>query len=496
MKTLIIIPLLLLALQLTYSQEAILEWAVRFSDGPQKNNYAECMAVDSMGNVFIAGRDSEIPRGFSVIKFSPSGQFLWRSRFSGGNNIGITPRDMTIDLQGNVYVGASDNRFVILKFSPSGVRQWVKIHDGGGATDIEGIYLADNNKLIVSGSTPLNTGGGGVRPGVRTMCLNTATGDSIWSRALVFHSPHFTFAEALDKTNITGDWYRSLFRAIITISYDINGNLKWWQTFPDSTAEHRNNYGQDITTDRNGNVYVAGQLVYSNEPYKAEVLKYDSLGNLKWQRIFNGKGYTFGYPIEIKTDPWGNVILCNLASSSTGDGDYIVQKYSPNGELLWWRAYNGPSNLADYPYGMSIDKQGSVYVTGTIKDQDYPPRQRIATVKYDKDGNLKWVKHYYPVFYPDSTGNPIPYAGVIVDQNLNVYVGGVIWRMHNGGGFPDALVLKYSQPIGIEPISTEIPGRFSLEQNYPNPFNPITKIKFSVPENAFIKLIIYDVIGK
>ena len=30
-------------------------------------------------------------------------------------------------------------------------------------------------------------------------------------------------------------------------------------------------------------------------------------------------------------------------------------------------------------------------------------------------------------------------------------------------------------PIGIQPISTEIPAVFALYQNYPNPFNPVTK---------------------
>jgi hypothetical protein len=54
-------------------------------------------------------------------------------------------------------------------------------------------------------------------------------------------------------------------------------------------------------------------------------------------------------------------------------------------------------------------------------------------------------------------------------------------------------------PIGIQPISTEIPQTFALFQNYPNPFNPTTKIKFDIPlrngrDRSLLK--IYDVLGR
>ena len=50
--------------------------------------------------------------------------------------------------------------------------------------------------------------------------------------------------------------------------------------------------------------------------------------------------------------------------------------------------------------------------------------------------------------------------------------------------------------IGVTPISNSVPDRFSLSQNYPNPFNPVTNIQFEVPKAGFVRISVFDALGR
>lgn len=47
----------------------------------------------------------------------------------------------------------------------------------------------------------------------------------------------------------------------------------------------------------------------------------------------------------------------------------------------------------------------------------------------------------------------------------------------------------------VEEKTENIPSEFALSQNYPNPFNPSTTIKYSLPKEEKVRIVIYDMLG-
>jgi len=120
---------------------------------------------------------------------------------------------------------------------------------------------------------------------------------------------------------------------------------------------------------------------------------------------------------------------------------------------------------------------------------------------YDCNSNPKWLSAFNnSSIVPDSTY----YVHHKIDLKSKFAAGDQIllrFRLFSdealtGWGWAIDNLKIQEGAVGVEKEGNTLPKQFALMQNYPNPFNPSTSIKFQLPKAEYVKLEIYDSIGR
>jgi uncharacterized delta-60 repeat protein len=266
-----------------------------------------------------------------------------------------------------------------------------------------------------------------------------------------------------------------------TIKYNSAGVQQWASRYdgPGNGADEAYSLAVDVL----GNIYVTGESSGIGTDFDYATIKYNSAGVSQWVARYDaGNGADIAYSLAV--DGLGNVYVTGGSNGSGTQNDYATIKYTTLGVQQWAARYDGPANGGDEAHSIAVDGTGNVYVTGystSVTNYDY------ATIKYNSIGAQQWLARY------NGTGNFSDWANSLaVDGSGNVYVTGY------SAGTPtnDYVTIKYSETIGITPISNVIPEKYSLSQNFPNPFNPATNIRFDIQKNGLVSLKVYDILGR
>jgi len=391
-----------------YDADGFWQWTARYNGPGNSIEWpAWCIAVDASGNVYVTGASQSSSYDnfdFATIKYDTNGTELWVARYNGPGNHTDTAEALTIDASGNVYVTGSsassssgDNDFATIKYDTNGNQLWVARYNGptNGGDSGEAITVDEWGNVYVTGSSD-----GGSSDTDYATIKYAANGDQLWVARYngprdTLDSPDAISVDTWGNVYVAGNisYYRNgsfLHRDYATVKYDAFGNQLWEAIY--ASSRKKDDHFRAMALDASGNVYVTGLSEGSGTERDYVTIKYDTNGNQLWLRLYNGPGNWSDIAYDIALDESGNVYVTGCSMNSppsdyydTSTYDYATIKYDANGNEIWVGRYNGPDNLGDFAYALTLDNLGNVYITGTSygisSNTDY------VTIKYSQSGN-------------------------------------------------------------------------------------------------------------
>ena len=154
-----------------WSSAGAVQWARRY-DGPARaHDQATALAVDSAGNVTVAGVTmSGMSSDWIVVSWSASGARRWTSSYTGGGLHQVMPRDLVVAPDRSVYAsGASsvgaDTTAMTVRYSAAGRTLWKKTYAGPaglGAVTLAAAVRPGGGVYVCGATASAGTGSDGL----------------------------------------------------------------------------------------------------------------------------------------------------------------------------------------------------------------------------------------------------------------------------------------------------------------------------------------------
>ncbi|MCY4530308.1 MAG: SBBP repeat-containing protein [Chloroflexi bacterium] len=336
-------------------------WTRQF--GTDNNDSVETIAVDDVGNVYLAGSTIGEFSGHTteyfgsdafVRVYDADGTERWTTQF--GTDFATVAQAVAVDGAGNLYVGGytegglpgfenaggaplgpvSDwNDAFLRKYGSDGTVLWIQQFGHERHDEVLGVALDGSGSVYVSGYTDASFEG-----------YNNPGGRDAFIR-----------------------------------KYDPDGNVVWTRQFGSSSSAggQPNDKALDIALDSSGNIYVSGSTtgVFEGEDSGGAndgfVRKMDANGEHLWTRQFGGEDDDTADAIAV--DERGMAFIAgNTASSIPGAGgegqdDGFAKSFDANGDDRWTRTVGTRrvDGARDVAQG-----SGGVYVIGGTEGEIGP----------------------------------------------------------------------------------------------------------------------------
>ncbi len=385
-----------------------------------------------------------------------------------GLNSGVFTSDSTFVLIGFVEENGFEEQVFVWKVNRAGDTLWTKTFGSALTYDIGSdiIETSDGNLMALS-IVQFDGNLGRVR-----LDKLTPEGNVIWEKTYLAETD-YAWGYALTETSDSGIIVTGVCESdVFVLKTDANGDSLWVSYFGGSAYD----VGDGVAPTVDGGAIVVGCLSTAEVTYDSLwVIRVDSSGNEVWSEAFPFNGGTYYY---------GKVCICRntegnyLVAAAPDVGPVFVYKLDEDGTVLWSTELNQFDYVATFDIGEGVD--GSTYITGS-----HGTDAQTIIGKVDSNGDSLFLDDL--VLLENSTG----YFVYQLDSGY-VYVGGRL--LDSNTVYFAKLQESYSTALSEE--NNIFPAAYTLFQNYPNPFNPTTTITFTLPKRVFVKLEIFDILGR
>jgi hypothetical protein len=356
--------------------------------------------IDTLGNIIVAGNN--ISGSYSrimVTKLDSAGDTLWKRFYSSSSltnefavQVKVSP-DGYINVIGATYNNPTKYDIVLLRYDMAGNRHFAVTYDGQSQNDYPtGIAFSASGDIFVCGSSTNSSG----NEDYVTLKYNS-TGALQWVQRYDAGGGR-DFATGLVICNSNGSVYvtgRSIYQSspmeATTMQYDMtSGSVE--NSVNEIISSANNSLPVGIVMNSVGKIIITYASKGSSD-YDIKTVCYNSDLTHDWIRTWDGGGYDEVRGIIAATDSC--TLIASTAWNNSGGADYVVTKYDSGGNVRWQRrfAYGNPGDWWAEPIAIKLNSKNAVYITGTLANAE---QSFISTVKIEKDGSNGWEKVWRP----------------------------------------------------------------------------------------------------